>query len=680
MTSLATTSSVGQEVGALLNGNQSWMSDDDLAMVQSLLAEGQEHLFHQWPPVGEKDDEKRQMMEQLRHLDRSYNGGLVKYIQNAKKLLRDSKEGKPLIPLPLPGQGYEVLAKVLGVNPFEGCEPSVPEGEKLDFGSEDFRQYERLGAEAAAESAFVLVAGGLGERLGYSGIKVALPIESASGACFLQHYVESILALQRHAGALSPAAAAAAAPAGWTQPRPVSRGTACCDCAGDSMAKAQKKHPGRQLPLVIMTSDDTHARTQHLLEEWLYFGADPKQITLLKQEKVACLSDNDAHLALEKGSPFRVQTKPHGHGDVHMLLHSSGIAEEWAGLGFKWVCFFQDTNGLVFRALPAALGVSVANDYDVNSLAVPRKAKEAIGAITRLTMPSGRNITINVEYNQLDPLLRATISPEGDVNDATGFSPFPGNINQLVLKLSTYVEQLHRHGGVISEFVNPKYADASKTAFKSSTRLECMMQDYPKTLPDGARVGFTVVNQVWAAYSPVKNSPADARAKGANGDPSHSAASGELDIYKANCQMLRMLGAKVADPQPVDFLGLPHLELWPRVAWSPLFACTFDDLQAKVEGPNVSIGSDAALVIQAPEVSLRGLDLRRGALVIKAPAGADVVVSGLSVDNAGWRWEALQEGEQAPEEERIRGFRVVKDEQELVEFTEPGSYHVPAPA
>ena len=48
-------------------------------------------------------------------------------------------------------------------------------------------------------------------------------------------------------------------------------------------AKAQKKHPGRQLPLVIMTSDDTHARTQHLLEEWLYFGADPKQITLLKQ-------------------------------------------------------------------------------------------------------------------------------------------------------------------------------------------------------------------------------------------------------------------------------------------------------------------------------------------------------------------------------------------------------------
>jgi hypothetical protein len=109
------------------------------------------------------------------------------------------------------------------------------------------------------------------------------------------------------------------------------------------------------------------------------------------------------------------------------------------------------------------------------------------------------NITINVEYNQLDPLLRATINPQGDVNDATGFSPFPGNINQLVLKLSTYCAELERHGGVIAEFVNPKYADASKTAFKSSTRLECMMQDFPKNLPEGSRVGFTVVNQVRSA-------------------------------------------------------------------------------------------------------------------------------------------------------------------------------------
>ncbi len=56
------------------------------------------------------------------------------------------------------------------------------------------------------------------------------------------------------------------------------------------------------------------------------------------------------------GASCNLQTKPHGHGDVHALLHSSGLAAGWAAAGVKWVCFFQDTNGLVFRALPAALG------------------------------------------------------------------------------------------------------------------------------------------------------------------------------------------------------------------------------------------------------------------------------------------------------------------------------------
>ena len=77
--------------------------------------------------------------------------------------------------------------------------------------------------------------------------------------------------------------------------------------------------------------------------------------------------------------------------------------------------------------IPAGIaGVSARERYDVNSLAVPRKAQEAIGAITSLLHKDGRKMTINVEYNQLDPLLRATTHPEGDTNDDSGWSPFPG--------------------------------------------------------------------------------------------------------------------------------------------------------------------------------------------------------------------------------------------------------------
>ena len=71
-----------------------------------------------------------------------------------------------------------------------------------------------------------------------------------------------------------------------------------------------------------------------------------------------------------------------------------------------------------------------------------------------------------------------------------------GNINQFILKMSSYATSLARTRGLIAEFVNPKYKDASKTTFKSSTRLECMMQDYPKALGSSAAIGFTVVNQV----------------------------------------------------------------------------------------------------------------------------------------------------------------------------------------
>ena len=50
--------------------------------------------------------------------------------------------------------------------------PQVPSGEVLTFGDDNFVQYEEAGVREARKAAFVLVAGGLGERLGYNGIKV----------------------------------------------------------------------------------------------------------------------------------------------------------------------------------------------------------------------------------------------------------------------------------------------------------------------------------------------------------------------------------------------------------------------------------------------------------------------------------------------------------------------------
>jgi hypothetical protein len=62
-------------------------------------------------------------------------------------------------------------------------------------------------------------------------MQISLPVDTASGMCFLECYIQNILALQRRSGAKRP------------------------------------------LQLAIMTSDDTHEATQKLLEAGGHFGA-----------------------------------------------------------------------------------------------------------------------------------------------------------------------------------------------------------------------------------------------------------------------------------------------------------------------------------------------------------------------------------------------------------------------
>lgn len=354
---------------------------------------------------------------------------------------------------------------------------------------------------------------------------------------------------------------------------------------------------------------------------------------------------------------------------MHSLLHSSGILKVWYNAGLKWVLFFQDTNGLLFKAIPSALGVSSTKQYHVNSLAVPRKAKEAIGGITRLTHSDGRSMVINVEYNQLDPLLRASGYPDGDVNSETGYSPFPGNINQLILELGPYIEELTKTGGAIQEFVNPKYKDSSKTAFKSSTRLECMMQDYPKTLPPSARVGFTVM-ETWFAYAPVKNNAEDA-AKVPKGNPYHSATSGEMAIYRANSIILKKAGFQVADPVLQNFNG-QEVEVWPRITWKPKWGLTFSSIKSKVSG-NCSISHKSTLAIKGQKIFIENLAVD-GAVIIDAVDDAEVKVGG-SVQNKGWTIEPIDYKDSSePEVLRIRGFKFNKVEQVEENYSKPGKF------
>lgn len=592
----------------LLNHHLSALEENDVAIMKLAVELGQAHLFTHWPKQGAEQDKRRQLA-QLRALNEQYPGGLSAYVANARRLLDASRRGE---------------------NPYEGFTPRVPDGQKLEFASPEFATAEAAGLKAALYTGFVLVAGGLGERLGFSGIKIALPSQTLTGSCFLALYVKYLLALQARGRALT--------------------------------------HSELSIPLAIMTSDDTDQATRELLAKHDNFGMAPGQITLVKQEKVPSLLDNEARFAQQAADPYTIETKPHGHGDVHVLLHQSGLAQRWLKEGRRHLAFFQDTNALVCHALTAALGVSDSAGFAVNTLVVPRRAAEAAGGIVRLEGEE-RTLTINVEYNQLDPLLRATVNPSGDVADESGYSPYPGNTNVLVINLETYVRTLDQTGGAIPEFVNPKYADAARTAFKKPTRLECMMQDFPKLLSPDAKVGFTRFDRQ-VCFSAVKNNLSDAAKKQQAGLPVESASTGEGDLYGLHRRMLQAAGAEIAEGEPCIFGGIT-VSLWPPVLLEPQFALTLADVKAKIG--KLKMTARSSLHLDGPDIHIADLELD-GGLSIRAVPGAKVTVRGLKENNPGMVLKAA--AADSPEPIAIRGFQFVDTGTRILHFDTPGEYVV----
>jgi len=563
-------------------------------LIAQLKANGQAHLF---PADASKADLERLGQQLLQLHANLAPAGLLGYIKRAQDL----------------------LAPQAGVDRFRGQRPTAARGERLRVNTPRFEEAEEVGLREMPWVAFVLVAGGLGERLGYAGAKVGLPAQLTTKDSFLKMHCDWIYAMQHHARVTS----------------------------GD---------PTLTLPFLIMTSDDTHDAVMDLLAQdgngsTLGHLAD---VTVVKQEKVPALLNRHAKLATDPRDAFQVLCKPHGHGDVHGLLHKTGIAARWAKHGVRWVVMFQDTNALAFRGITAALGASARGDLDVNIVAVPRKAGEAVGAVCGIVGADGAERTLCVEYNQLGPLLEATTG-QGDVAADDGHSPFPGGINVLVFKCARLAKALAQSGGLVPEFANPKPGLGGD--FATPARLECMMQDLPWLLPAGAAVAYTEMDRA-TCFSPVKNNAHEALVAMRSTGFASSAASCESDLYASGRRLLAMAGCSIRTTRlPLrHFLGVPF-EDGARVVLAPRFGLTVAQIRARFATPERVQISDRSTLVLEGDVFVEQLYLD-GALFVSAAPGARIVIKTLRVVNAGGVLEALEQGDaDAGPAERMRGFR-----------------------
>lgn len=150
------------------------------------------------------------------------------------------------------------------MNPFDQFKPEVPDGIYLKPGEAEFDEMEKMGLNELSKLCFVLIAGGLGERLGFSGIKISLPVCTIEDDySYMKYYSHYVLACEARARKIDP-----------------------------SLGK------DFFVPLGIMVSDDTNQRTLALLESNDYYGMRKDQVFIMKQDMVPALIDNSAKLAV----------------------------------------------------------------------------------------------------------------------------------------------------------------------------------------------------------------------------------------------------------------------------------------------------------------------------------------------------------------------------------------------
>lgn len=125
------------------------------------------------------------------------------------------------------------------------------------------------------------------------------------------------------------------------------------------------KKSGKYVPFFIMTSEKNHKATTEFLEEKNYFGYDKNFVKFFVQEMAPCVDLNGKILLEEKN---RVATSPNGNGGwFNSLLNNKDAKEMFEKYNIKWLNIFSVDNVLQKIADPVFIGATIEGNYEVGS-------------------------------------------------------------------------------------------------------------------------------------------------------------------------------------------------------------------------------------------------------------------------------------------------------------------------
>ena len=208
---------------------------------------------------------------------------------------------------------------------------TIPE---IDMGRERF---ERIGMEAvqAGKLGAVLLAGGMGTRLGSDAPKGMYDIGISKPVYIFQRLIENLMKVVEKAG--------------------------------------------NYIQLFVMTSEKNHDATVGFFKEHDYFGYDKDYIAFFKQD-MAPAADFDGKVYME--AKDSIATSPNGNGGWFLSMKKSGFLELVEKRGIEWLNVFAVDNVLQSIADPVFAGAVLEGGYSVGSKVIRKvNPQEKVGVM-----------------------------------------------------------------------------------------------------------------------------------------------------------------------------------------------------------------------------------------------------------------------------------------------------------
>lgn len=249
---------------------------------------------------------------------------------------------------------------------------ALTEGRISPIGAMELDEIERRKEEFTAigldairqgKAAAVLLAGGMGTRLGSDDPKCMYDIGLTHPVYIMQRLVENLMDVVRAAGVY--------------------------------------------VPFFIMTSDKNHDKTVAFMEKMDYFGYDRSKVWFFKQE-MAPAADRDGKVYME--AKDRISTSPNGNGGWFLSMKRSGLLDKVHELGIEWLNTFAVDNVLQRIVDPVFVGATIASGCACGAKTVRKAAPdERVGV---MCLMDGRPSII--EYYEMTPELMNTKNDKGD--------------------------------------------------------------------------------------------------------------------------------------------------------------------------------------------------------------------------------------------------------------------------